>query len=66
GYEYYIAYDGADYDMTQPAKITNVAELDSTEIAPTGHSSFKIKIRAKGNGSTIITSEWIEFRQERL
>ena len=62
GYEYQISYDDGAFGEI---KSVGSASLDPTELCPTGkfsdYSTIKIKVRARGTGSSSITSEWVTY-----
>lgn len=53
-YEYMISIDGGDYQDIQTVTQPNFT-MDLS-----GITTLSVKVRAKGNGTTIISSEWVE------
>lgn len=56
GYEYQISYNGGEYGAIQSTGYNNVNLTNYKN-----YSTIKIKVRAKGNGSNVVSSAWVEY-----
>ena len=57
GYDYQISFDGGEYESV---KHTGTASLDPIENFK-NYKSIKIRVRTSGNGTSTISSAWVEF-----
>ncbi len=57
GYDYEISFDGGEYETM---KHTGTASLDPIANFKT-YKTIKIRVRASGNGTSTISSAWVEF-----
>lgn len=55
-YEYQISYNDGEYETV---KMSGFNSINITNYK--SYNSIKIKVRAKGNGGNIISSEWVEY-----
>ena len=56
GYEYYIAFDGADYGDLKKVDFNSFNINNYKQ-----YNSISVKIRARGDGNKVIASAWAEW-----
>ncbi len=57
GYDYQISYDGSEYSEIQRTGTASLDPIDNFK----SYRTIKFKVRASGDGSSTITSEWVEY-----
>ncbi|MBQ7760558.1 MAG: hypothetical protein IJ400_00750 [Clostridia bacterium] len=57
GYDYQISYDGSEYSEIQHTGTASLDPIDNFK----SYRTIKFKVRASGDGSSSITSEWVEY-----
>ncbi len=57
GFEYQIAFNDGDYSIISTTSSASIDPIDGYK----NYSKITIKVRAKGNGTNVVSSEWVEW-----
>ncbi len=57
GYDYQISYDGGEFTSVEHSGTASLEPIANYK----NYGTIRIRVRACGNGDTIITSDWVEY-----